>query len=326
MSESNVIDILTLTVNPAVDIATAVERVVDTHKLRCEAASRYPGGGGINVARVIQRLDGAQAGCLALYLAGGVTGDLLEQLLAAERVASRRLHVAGETRENFSVKERSTGHEFRFVLPGPQVSAVEWARVLDDFEALTPAPRYLVLSGSLPPGVPAHAYAGLAGRARARGARVVLDTSGPPLALALEAGVYLVKPSLGELAELAGTPLADEAAQVAAARKIVADRRAQIVALTLGEHGALLVSAEESIRVEALPVPVSSAIGAGDSFLAGLIVAMRGGEGLGAAARLAQAAASATLLTEGTALCDAAEVKRLHDGMFARALPQAHVA
>lgn len=307
------IEILTLTLNPAVDVATAVERVVDTHKLRCEAASRYPGGGGINAARVIQRLDGAHADCLALYLAGGVAGDLLEQMLAAEGVTSRRLHIAGETRENFAVKERSTGREFRFVLPGPAVSAVEWASAQHFFEALMPAPRYLVLSGSLPPGLPPQAYAELARRANARGTRVVLDTSGTPLALALEAGVYLVKPSLGELAGIAGRPLADEAAQVAAARQIVADRRAEIVALTLGERGALLVSSDETIRVEALPVSVSSAIGAGDSFLAGLIVVLRRGEDLASAARLAQAAASATLLTTGTALCDAAEVRRLYD-------------
>ncbi|WP_028222405.1 1-phosphofructokinase family hexose kinase [Paraburkholderia oxyphila] len=307
------IEILTLTVNPAVDVSTAVERVLDTHKLRCEAASRYPGGGGINVARVIQRLEGAHANCLALYLAGGVAGDLLEQLLAAERVSCRRLPIAGETRENFSVKERSTGREFRFVLPGARVSAAEWAHALDVFEAFMPAPRYLVLSGSMAPGLPAQAYADLARRANARGARMVLDTSGPPLALALDAGVYLVKPSLAELAELAGQPLPEEAAQVCAAREIVAQGRAQIVALTLGERGALLVSSAETIRVKALPVSVSSAIGAGDSFLAGLIVALRRGDGLAAAARLAQAAASATLLTTGTALCDAAEVKRLYD-------------
>jgi 6-phosphofructokinase 2 len=307
------VDILTLTVNPAVDVSTAVDRVVDTHKLRCETASRHPGGGGINVARVIQRLEGPRADCLALYLAGGEPGDLLEQMLAAERVTCRRLRIAGETRENFSVKERSTGRDFRFVLPGAPVTAAEWASVLDAFDTLMPAPRYLVLSGSLPPGLPARAYADLATRANARGTRVVLDTSGLPLASALEAGVYLVKPSLGELTELAGGPLETEAAQIAAARRIVAERHAQIVALTLGERGALVVSSDETIRVGALPVPVSSVIGAGDSFLAGLLVALRRGEALREAVRLAQAAASATLLTTGTALCDAAEVRRLYD-------------
>ena len=309
---ATVVEIVTLTLNPAVDVSTAVDRVVDTHKLRCDAARRYPGGGGLNVARVIQRLDGREPSCLALYLAGGASGNLLEQMLAAERVASRRLRIAGETRENFSVTERSTGREFRFVLPGPQIGAEEWSGMLAVLDALMPAPRYLVLSGSLPPGLPPKAYADLARYANHRGTRVVLDTSGLPLALALDAGVYLVKPSLGELAALEERPLADEAAWLAAARRLVEDRRSQVVALTLGERGALLVSSEETIRVKALPVPVSSATGAGDSFLAGLLVALRRGDPLRDAARLAQAAASATLLSSGTALCDVDEVKRLY--------------
>ncbi|MBB3003545.1 MULTISPECIES: 1-phosphofructokinase family hexose kinase [Paraburkholderia] len=306
------IEIVTLTLNPAVDLSTAVERVVDTHKLRCDAACRYPGGGGINVARVIQRLDGREANCLALYLAGGSSGSQLEQMLTAERVSSRRLRIAGETRENFSVSERATGREFRFVLPGPQINADEWAALFAVLDALMPAPRYLVLSGSLPPGLPARAYADLTRYAHLRGTRVVLDTSGPALALALEAGVYLVKPSLGELAALAGKPLADETDWLSAARRLVEEQRAQIVALTLGERGALLVSSEETLRVQALPLAVLSATGAGDSFLAGLLVALRRGDSLRDAARLAQAAASATLLKSGTALCDADEVKRLH--------------
>ncbi|WP_042266881.1 1-phosphofructokinase family hexose kinase [Paraburkholderia heleia] len=306
------VEIVTLTLNPAVDVSTAVERVVDTHKLRCEAARRYPGGGGLNVARVIQRLDGRESSCLAVYLAGGSAGNLLEQMLTAERVPGRRLRIAGETRESFSVTERSTGREFRFVLPGPHISADEWSATLALLDALMPAPRYLVLSGSLPPGLPPKAYADLARWANLRGTRVVLDTSGLPLALALDAGVYLVKPSLGELAALAEQPLADEAAWLCAARRLVEERRAQIVALTIGERGALLVTSDETIRVPALSVAVSSATGAGDSFLAGLLVALRRGERLRDAARLAQAAASATLLSSGTALCDPDEVKRLY--------------
>ena len=304
-------DIVTLTLNPAVDVATTVERVVDTHKLRCAPARRDPGGGGINVARVIHRLGGD---CVALYAAGGLTGRMLSASLAAEGLPAECVEIAGETRENFSVRETSTGREFRFVLPGPSLSEAEWRRFAAYLERDGTPPRYVVLSGSLPPGLPAKAYADLTRWANLRGTRVVLDTSGPPLALALDAGVFLVKPSLGELAAIVEKPLADEAAWLAAARSLVDDRRAQIVALTLGERGALVVTAEEILRVPALEVPISSATGAGDSFLAGLLVALRRGQTLRDAARLAQAAASATLLSSGTALCDAQEVKRLYAG------------
>lgn len=309
--------IVTLTLNPAVDVWTAVDRIVDTHKLRCEPARCYPGGGGINVARVVRRLDGPQARCLALYLAGGAAGARLEQMLSTERIQSRRMRIAGETRENFSVTERASGREFRFVLPGPHVSEEEWQAalmVLDGLEAAQGSwgsPAYWVMSGSLPPGLPAQAYAELARNARQRGMRVVLDTSGPALSLALDAGVYLVKPSLAELASLMGTPLPTESDWLKATRQLVHDGRAQIVALTLGDQGALLVSSDETIRLQALSVPVAGATGAGDSFLAGLLVALRRGDALHDAARLAQAAASATLLSSGTALCDPDEVTRL---------------
>ncbi|WP_082263613.1 1-phosphofructokinase family hexose kinase, partial [Burkholderia pseudomallei] len=210
-------EIVTLTPNPAIDVATCVERVTDTRKLRCGPARRDPGGGGINVARVLTRLG---ADCSAVYLAGGGTGLALRGLLADEGVRAHGIDIAGETRENFSVLETSTGREFRFVLPGPALAAHEWPRCVEALGRLADASRYLVMSGSLPPGMPDDCYARLARRASARGVRTVVDTSGPALAAALDAGVYLVKPSLGELRALTGLPLEDDGARLAAARAI----------------------------------------------------------------------------------------------------------
>lgn len=303
-------DIVTVTLNPAVDVATSVELVLDTRKLRCSAGRRDPGGGGINVARVVQRLGGD---CLALYLAGGAMGRMLTQLLDAEQVAGQCIGISGETRENFSVSETATGREFRFVLPGPPVTRDEWERCLGQVNSLATPPRYLVMSGSLPPGAPADLYARLARSASARGTRVVLDTSGPALAAALqETGVFLVKPSLNELRELTGRPLASETEWHSAAQDIVRDGRARIVALTLGERGALVVSAEQTLQVPALPMHVCSAIGAGDSFLAALVWALNRGAGIEEACGYGQAAASASLLSAGTGLCSRADVERLY--------------
>ncbi len=312
--------IFTVTLNPAVDVATSVERLVESHKMRCTHAQRDPGGGGINVARVIQRLSsgsgnsgaGSNSGnCVALYLAGGATGQMLRELLDAEHVKGVCIEIAGETRENFSVRETSTGREYRFVLPGPTVTAHEWQACADYLASLDPPPRYLVLSGSLPPGLPADAWAQLARTAKARGTRVVVDTSGPALAAALDAGVYLVKPSLGELRALTGRPLDTEPEWREAARQLVREGRAQRVALTLGERGALLVSEDRTLSAPALDVPVSSSIGAGDSFLGAMVWALNRQTSLDAAFRYALAAASATLLTSGTRLCSAEEVERM---------------
>lgn len=303
-------DILTVTMNPALDVSTSTARVMDTHKLRCTAAIFHPGGGGINVARVVQRLGGD---CLALYPAGGVNGQLLRQLLDQEQVRGHCIAIAGDTRQSFAVHEVSSGHDYRFVLPGPALTAGEWQACLDYVSTLNLPPRYLVASGGLPPGVPDDFYVRLARLARARGSLMVLDTSGPALAAALAEGVYLVKPSLRELRELTGRPLSTEPQWREAAQQIIQDGQAQIVALSLGEEGALLVTADKVLRARSVPVKVESTIGAGDSFVGGLIWALNRHADLEQAFRYGMAAGAAALLTAGTALCQAADVERLHN-------------
>lgn len=302
-------DILTVTMNPALDVSTSTDKVMDTHKLRCTAPIFHPGGGGINVARVVHRLGGD---CLALYLAGGMNGRRLRQLLEHEQVRGHCIAIAGETRESFSVHEMSSGRDFRFVLPGPALTPGEWQAGLDHISALDTPPPYLVASGGLPPDVPQDFYVRLARLAKARGSRVVLDTSGPALAAALSEGVYLVKPSLRELRELTGHPLETEPDRHAAALQIIRSGQAQVVALSLGEDGALLVTADRALRARSLPVPVASSIGAGDSFVGGLVWALNRHEALEPAFRYGMAAGAAALLAPGTALCQAADVERLH--------------
>lgn len=300
--------ILTITLNPAVDISTETEQLLPSHKLRCAPSQRFPGGGGINVARVIQRLGGD---CVALYLAGGVVGQQLRHLIAVEHLPSLGLAIAGETRESFSVLETSSGREYRFVLPGPQVSESEWQTCLSYLDTLGPAPEYVVLSGSLPPGLADDSYARLARSARARGCKVVLDSSGAALTQALEQGVSLVKPSLRELSELNGSALDTQASQCAAARQLIDTGQAELVALSLGEQGAMLVSADGAWRADALQVPVKSTTGAGDSFLAAMVWGLTRKMAPVEAFRYGVAAGSAALLHAGTTLCRTDDVMRL---------------
>lgn len=308
-------EIVTVTLNPAVDVATSVEQITDRRKLRCSAAQRDPGGGGINVARVVQRLG---ADCVALYLRGGATGQVLQQLLDAEHVTGESIEIAGETRENFSVQETSTGHEYRFVMPGPTIAESDLQRCIDQITALGAPPRYLVMSGSLPPGAPADSYARIARSACSLGTRVVLDTSEPALAATLESGVWLAKPSLNELRALSGQPLVSEPEWIAAAEELVRDGCAEIVVLTLGERGALLMTADRILRASGLPVQVSSSIGAGDSFVAAMVWAFNRDASLDEAFHYGVAAASATLLSAGTALCKRADVERLYREVSSR--------
>lgn len=301
--------LLTLTPNPALDLATTTERVAPTHKLRCGPVRRFAGGGGINVARVLHRLG---ADVQAWALAGGAAGAQVQQLLADEGVATALQPIAGDTRENFSVVETGTGEEFRFVLPGPTLRAAEWQACLAALTALQAPPRWLIASGSLPPGVPDDFYARLAQALTARGVRVVVDTSGPALAAALQAGVALVKPSLRELREVMQQPLAQAPDWCRAAQSLVNTGAASIVALSVGEQGAVLATREGVWQAPALNVPATTGTtGAGDCFLAALVWALDRGDAPAEALRWGVAAGAAALLHPGTTLAQADDVQRL---------------
>ena len=301
-------DIVALCMNPSIDISTSVERVLPIRKLRCTAAKRNSGGGGINVARVVRRLG---ADVTAVYPTGGLTGQLLRRLVDQEGVQSLTVNAAEETREDFTVLEEATDRQYRFVLPGPQLAAREWRECLDALASFRGKTRFVVASGSLPPGVPEDFYGRVARMARDIGAKVILDTSGPPLQAALKEGVYLIKPNLHELSELGHTPLEGQGAWVEASRSLVSGGGAEIVALTLGDKGALLVTRDQAWRAQALPIKPVSAVGAGDSFLGGMVWSLVYGRGLATAFRYANAAGSAAVLAAGTELCRPEDVERL---------------
>ena len=301
-------DIVTLTINPAIDIFVNVGRVEPTRKLRCSAPKRDPGGGGINVARVAQRLGGDVT---AIYPIGGQIGKLLQRLVEREGIASLVTPSHVETRENFTAYEETSGEQYRFVLPGSPLHRAEWEAVLERLVSLPQHPKFVVASGSVPPGVPDDFFARVARHAKAHGAKCVIDTSGAALIAALDEGVSVIKPNLIELAELMQAPLEREEDRIAACRKLTTAGRTEMVALTLGEHGALLVTAKRAWRALPFAIAPVSTVGAGDSFIGGLVAALAAREPLDEAFRVAIAAASAAVLTAGTGLCQPGDVKRL---------------
>ncbi len=300
--------VATLTINPAVDLSTSVAEVTPAHKMRCGTGRRDPGGGGINVARVISRLGGRVT---ALFPAGGMGGQLLCEQLDRENVPRCTVNIAGETREDFTILEANSGKDYRFVLPGPVVQEPEWRACLRLIEELPEKPELIVASGSLPPGVPDDFYARVAMLAKKIGAKLALDTSGTALAAALQEGVYLVKPSLRELEELTRDSFADGEAMVRACAVLIKSGQAENVTLTLGEGGALLTTASGSYSAPALPVKPVSAVGAGDSFFGCMVWSLAQGMGLVEAFRYGMAGGTAAVLNPGTELCHAEDVRRL---------------
>jgi 6-phosphofructokinase 2 len=303
--------IITITANPAIDVLTQIHRIAPFSKLRCGEARRDPGGGGINVARVLRRL-GVPA--TALYTAGGLYGELLKGLVEREGIASLPIPIRGETREDFTVIETASGREFRFVLPGPDLNAEECRAILEALSDIDVSPGFVVISGSLPPGTPPALYVDLVRAAKKKGAQTVLDTSGIALEASLREGVDLAKPNLRELRELMRAPLEHEAEWLKAARALTTSGQARIVVLTLGERGALLTTQERAWRAHAPKLTPISTVGAGDSFLAAIVSSLAAGRSLDEALRYGVAAGTAALLLPGTELCRRDDVERLaHD-------------
>lgn len=299
--------IITLTMNPSVDVAWEVDEMVPVRKMRSSPGQSDPGGGGINVARVVAILGGKTR---AIYLAGGASGDFLDELLEARGLNRQWIRVAGRTRVSAMIFERETTQEYRVVPPGPEVNTAEWESVLE--LADTVDCDWFVATGSLPRGVPNDFYARLAGRLKARGIKVVLDTSGRPLYEALLEGVYLVKPNQRELEQLTCKKATTAEAQADLCRELVDQCRAECVALTLGGDGAVLAHAGGLIRLPSPKVEVKSAVGAGDSFVGGMTVGLAEGRTLADAFALGVATGAATVLTAGTELCHREDVERLY--------------
>lgn len=303
--------VVTVTLNPAIDKSCSVDQVAPDRKLRCSQPAFDPGGGGINVARVIRRLGGDT---LALWTCGGPMGELLAGLLDEEGVPHQPVHIAGLTRENFIVFERTSEQQYRFGTPGPPLAEDEAERCLQQVRSLDPAPEFLVLSGSLPPGLADDFYGQLI-RQASKSSRVVLDASGPALTRGLTEPVFLIKPNLRELGQLAGHEIEDESQIREVAQELIGDGRVQVVVTSLGSAGAVLVTSSGAAHISAPTVPIRSKVGAGDSTVAGIVFGLAQGRSLFDAVRLGIAAGAAAVMTEGTELCRRSDTERLDRDM-----------
>ena len=307
--------IATLTMNPAIDKSSAVAQVVAEWKLRCEPPEYEPGGGGINVSRAIRKLGGDS---VAFYPAGGLAGRMLSDLLDREGLHHQAMSIAGVTRENFTVLEKSTARQYRFGMPGPTLQGADWRRCLEEISHLLPQVDYLVASGRLPPGVPPNFYGQLAKLAEEHNTRLIVDTSGEALRLAVEEGVFLIKPNLREFAELMGRELVNGLQEEHLARELVSSNKSEAVVVSLGAAGVLVASAEGTERVRAPLVPIKSKVGAGDSTVAGIVFALARGQSWREAVRFGVAAGAAAVMTPGTELCRREDVERLFEQLMQR--------
>jgi 6-phosphofructokinase 2 len=305
-----------LSLNPAIDEAAEAEAVRPIRKIRTWGERQDPGGGGINVARVIHELGGS---ALVIYLSGGSSGLMLDRLVRDSGIESRRIPIAGDTRVSYTVYETSSGLEYRFVAQGPVLEPSEWQASLAALEEIDC--DYLVATGSLPRGVPDDFYVHVADIAGRKAIKLVLDTSGDALRKATGHGVHLIKPSLGELEELIGRKLPEPDDQERAVRALIESGAAEMIALTLGRDGALLATRNGLRRLEGVKVKAKSAVGAGDSFLAAMTFGLAQGRTPEESFALGVAAGTAAVLTLSTQPCRRADVDRMYERIVQSAAP-----
>lgn len=307
--------IVTITLNPAIDKSSSVEHVVAEKKLYCKPPRFEPGGGAVNVSRAIRKLGGES---VLLYPAGGLTGERLQELLEQEGLDHRPFRIEGLIRESLVILEESTGQQYRFGMPGPELLKQEWEQFLQELSAIDPPPDYLVASGSLPPGVPADFYARVARVGKARGARVIVDVSGEALEEAIEEGVYLIKPNVGEFRKLVGEDIKEKSQIRAEAKKLVRSGRCEVLIISLGAAGALMVSEDLAEHILPPTVPIVSKVGAGDSMVAGIVLSLARGHSLRESVLFGVAAGTAAVMTPGTELCRREDAERLFETMDPR--------
>ncbi len=300
--------IVTLTVNPALDASFEVDRIEPDRKLRSGTPRRDPGGGGVNVARAVHAFGGEAAAVVAV---GGHTGAELVDRLAAEGPAVHRVDVAADTRENVTATERETGRQFRFTLPGATLTEAEQDRLVEAVRAVLGNAAILVISGSLPPDVPAELLSRVMAVAHDAAVPVVADTSGEALRAVASAHPHLIKPNLRELGELVDRSLDGPAEARQAAARLVENGAAEMVAVSLGDRGAWLVSREDELWADAPQVETESVIGAGDCMVAGLAMGLAEGRSPREILAGGVAAGAAAAMTPGTALARREDFERL---------------
>lgn len=304
-------DILTVTLNPALDLSTTVAQVVPDEKLRCEEAVPEPGGGGLNVARAISNMGGQAHAFVAV---SGYHGQQLISILRGEGIIPEVFHTHGETRQSLAVIDRSTGAQYRFVMPGPGWTADQAEEALEAIGRVTPQRGYVVLSGSQPPGVPVHFPTQLAAQMKDHSAKLILDTSGKPLRALLKVSSvpkHVLRLDGSESEDLAGRPLEDVHAVADFAEELIHRGVAEAVVLAMGPDGSILVEDGHRWHARTEPVKVRSKVGAGDSFVGVFTWALSNGAAWEEALVQGVAAASAAVTTDGTELCRMADVEAL---------------
>ena len=304
----NILPILTVTLNPAIDKSTITDLIQPEAKQRCTDVLNEPGGGGLNVSKALKKLEAAS---VALFPAGGHNGEMLKGLLTAAEIPFHSINSSVETRENWVVLESETNHQFWFTFPGKSIEEQVIKNLIDDILSYSPA--YVVASGSLPPGLPDYFYGLIVKTANAVGAKCIVDTSGPALQALKGKKAFLIKPNTSELCKMLSVETLQNNEVPDAAQQAVRDGFAELIAVSMGPDGAWLVTAEKKYFASAPIVKKKSTVGAGDSMVAGITYMLQQQQPLQQVINFGVACGSAATMNEGTQLFTIEDVQQLYE-------------
>lgn len=301
--------ILTVTLNPSLDEWVTLRSLRLGQLNRSSGFARYPGGKGINVSRVVHELKGST---LALAIAGGDDGTILEGLLQRTKIPHQFISIAGSTRNNYKFRTRFPSQLTEVNTEGPYVSRTSLRMLQERLLQVRPAPSCVALSGSLPPGAPASLYRQWIRLLAQKGIPAVLDASGQALSQGVRSRPWMIKPNREEAAELLGKKLKNFSSVVRAAHSLHA-LGISVVVISLGSEGAVMAVGKprQTWRAKPPSVRVDSAVGAGDSLVAGFLTGWSRTRSFAEALGLGVACGAATAMTPGTELCHYRDVLRV---------------
>lgn len=289
--------IYTVTLNPALDKTVEIPSLTVDSVNRITTMRTDPGGKGINVSKVIDKLGGKS---IAIGILGGDTGRSIQTALKRMGLETDFCFVEGETRTNMKVIDPVNHTNTDINESGVTVSKEILDALLDDLLEKISEGDIVVISGSMPKGSPEDTYYVWTKACREKGAKVILDADGTLFATGVKASPYLVKPNNHELSRFAGRKLETVEELEAEAKKMMQDYGIKKVVVSMGGDGALYVTEEKTIYAEGLKVPVGSTVGAGDSVVAALAFAEENGSSLEDTVRLSTATGGANVMCSGT--------------------------
>ncbi len=299
----------TVTLSPCLDKTVACEKFDVDSMNRVELLSLDIGGKGINVSRALKRL-GLKTKALGFNFAGG---EMIERTLERENIPHDFIKCEGDLRINLKVFDRSRHNTIEINEKSALVSDDKLEEFTESFVRSVRKSDNLVLTGSLPAGMPSDIYKTLGELAKKENPdiRIILDAQGEVLQKGLEAKPFMIKPNLYELEATFGTKLYSTEDIISLCRKIIEDYGVKIVLASMGAKGAVLVTKDEAIFREALKVEVNSTQGAGDSMVAGFCLAAQKGLPLGKALNYAVCCAAGAISGIGTSFCDLDKLNEL---------------